>query len=40
LEYYFALALLLALGGITVYIFLIRVIIPIYKIYHDQLQIK
>jgi hypothetical protein len=36
----FAFIILFSLGGITLYILLTRVIIPIYKIYHDQLQIK
>lgn len=40
MEDYLALFLLLFLGSITLYIFVVRVIIPIYKIYHDQMQIK
>jgi len=40
MEYFISLILLLFLGSITIYVFITRIIIPIYKIYHDQLQIK
>lgn len=35
-----AFILLVSLGSLTLYVFISRVVIPIYKIYHDHMQIK
>lgn len=35
-----AFILLILLGGTTLYVFITRVILPIYKIYKDEMQIK
>ncbi|MDK2822579.1 MAG: hypothetical protein PWQ67_2534 [Clostridia bacterium] len=35
-----ALFLLFILGGMTIYVLITKVIIPIYKIYQNQMQLK
>lgn len=40
MDFYLALIFLVILGGVTLYVLITRVIIPIYKLYQDKLQLK
>jgi hypothetical protein len=40
MDFYLALLFLVILGGVTLYVLITRVIIPVYKLYQDRLQLK
>ena len=40
MDFYLALLFLVILGGVTLYVLITRVIIQVYKLYQDRLQLK